>query len=200
MKKALFALALATIIGSSYAHASNVDLSVGINIGNPPRVAVPVPVPPPPPPQPVYVPEPVYFEEPPEFIAPPQRGLYAAVGVPYDMFYITSRYYLCRDNVWFSGISYNGPWVSAQYRTLPWGLRRLPYERVRYYRDAGFRDYRRDRSAYWANHRFHPRKEWKEHRKAEREEWKHERKAEHEELKRERHEAKEYEKRHGRDN
>lgn len=193
MKKLLFVLALAPALGGSLAHASNVDFNVGINIGNTPRAVVPVPAPPP-----VYAP-PVVIEEPPEFIAPPQLGFYAAVGVPYDLFFIDSRYYLFRDNVWYAGPNYNGPWVSVRYRALPRALRRHPFERVRYYRDAGFREYRHERSPYWENHHFHPRKEWKEERKAEREEWKRERRAEHDEMKREWRDAREYDRRHGRD-
>jgi hypothetical protein len=193
MKKVLSVLALATAFGGSIAQASNVDFNVGINIGTPPRIAVPVPVPPP-----VYAP-PVVIEEPPEFIAPPQLGFYAAIGVPYDLFLIDKRYYLNRDNVWYTGPSYNGPWVSVRYKSLPWSLRRHPYERVRYYRDSGYRDYRHSRSPYWEKHHYHPRKEWRDERKAIREDWKHERKAEREEWKRDRHEAREHDRRHGRD-
>ncbi len=174
MRKVLFTLALASLLGCPFAYAGNVGVSVGINIGNQPPAAVPVAVAPPP--EPVYAAPPVVIEEPPEFIAPPQLGFYAAVGVPYDLFYVSSRYYLCRNNVWYAAPSYNGPWVSVRYRTLPSPLRRYPYEKIRYYRDAGYRDYRHGGSPYWEKHRFHPDKVWKEQRKEERKAMKEDRK------------------------
>jgi hypothetical protein len=166
MKKVLFSLAFASVFSCPFVHASNVDFSVGINIGNQPRVAVPVPVAPPA--TPVYAPPPVVIDEPPEFIAPPELGFYAAVGVPYDLFFVGSRYYLCRGNAWYAAPNYNGPWVSVRYKTLPWSLRRYPSERVRYFRDAGYRHYREGGNPYWERHHFHPEKRWKDDRRAER--------------------------------
>ncbi len=183
MKKVLFSLAFASVLGCPLAYANNVDFNVGINIGNHPREAVPVPVPVAPPPQPVYVQQPVVIEEPPEFIAPPQLGFYAAVGVPYDLFYVGSRYYLYRGNAWYAAPNYNGPWVSVRYGTLPPAMRRYPFEKIRYYRDAGYRDYRRGGSPYWEKHRFHPDKALKEQRKEDK-------KWEKEKRKQEKHEGK----------
>jgi hypothetical protein len=201
MRKVLFILACLSATSVSAAYASNVDFNVGINIGNTPRVAVPVVA------QPVYAP-PVVIEEPPEFIEPPQLGFYAAVGVPYDLFFVSNRYYLYRGNAWYAAPRYNGPWVTVQYNSLPGKLRRHSFERVRYYRDAGYRQYRGGATPYWKKHYFHPEKEWKEERKAERDQWKRdkheakeERKAEREQWKSDRNEAKEerkYERRHGR--
>ncbi len=180
MRKILFSLAFASVLGCPFAYANNVGVSVGINIGNQPPaavpVAVPVAVPAPPPVQPVYVQPPVVIEEPPEFIAPPQLGFYAAVGVPYDLFYVGTRYYLSRGNVWYAAPNYNGPWVTVSYRTLPPGLRKYPYAKIRYYRDSGYRDYRRGGSPYWEKHHFHPEKHWKEQRKEEHKAMKEERK------------------------
>jgi hypothetical protein len=178
MKKTLFCLAFATSVTGTLAHASNVDFSVGVNISNRPTVAVPAP------PAPVYAPpapvyaEPVVIEEPPVFIQPPQLGFYAAVGIPYDMFFISGSYYLYRGNAWYAAPRYNGPWASVRYRSLPPGLRRHSYDKVRYYRDAGYRQYRAHNSPYWDKHHFRPGKELKEHRKAEKRYWKDERKAE----------------------
>lgn len=166
MKKIMFSLAFASVLGCPLAYAGNVDVSVGVNIGNQPRVAVPVPVAPPP--APVYAAPPVVIEEPPEFIAPPQLGFYAAVGVPYDLFFVSGRYYLYRGNAWYGAPGYNGPWVSVRYANLPPAMRRYPYEKIRHYRDAGYRDYRRGATPYWEKHHFHPDKELKEQRKEER--------------------------------
>ncbi len=176
MKKVLFSLAFASVLGCPLAYANNVDLNIGINIGNHPRAVVPVPVPAAAPPEPVYVQPPVVIEEPPEFIAPPQLGFYAAVGVPYDLFYVGSRYYLYRGNAWYAAPNYNGPWVTVRYGALPPAMRRYPFEKIRYYRDAGYRDYRHGGSPYWEKHHFHPDKALKEQRKEERKAVKEERK------------------------
>lgn len=181
MKRILFSLALVASLPATQALASNVDFNVGINIGTRPPVvapAVPVPVPVPvPAPPPVYVDPDVDFEEPPLFIEPPELGFHVAVGIPFNVFYVGANYYLCKGNVWYSGPSYRGPWVVTRYRALPWKLRKHSFERVRYYRDAGYRHYREGRDPYWRAHNFRPNKEWKQARKWEKEQrkqdWKH---------------------------
>jgi hypothetical protein len=197
MKNVLFALVLSSALGSLPAHASNVDFNVDVNIGAPPRIAVPAPVPAPPPAPPAYGVQPVMIEAPPEFIAPPQLGFYAAVGVPYDLFFVGSNYYLCRGNVWYVGQSYNGPWIIVRHTSLPHALRMHSVEKIRYYRDAGYRDYRRGHNSYWEKHHFHPEKVWKEQRKAERKEIKEYRKAEHDQWKREKWEDRHQDRNHG---
>jgi len=177
MKRILFCLALVASLPASHAFASNVDFNIGINIGNRPPAVVPVPVPPPPP---VAYAPPIVIEEPPLFIEPPELGFHVAVGIPYDVFYVGANYYLCKGNVWYSAPHYNGPWVVTRYKTLPWKLRRYPFEKVRYYRDAGYRHYRGGHDPYWKSHHFRPQHGWKEARRVERkwekEQWKHERK------------------------
>ena len=202
MRKVLFILVCLSATSASATYASNVDFNVGINIGNTPRVAVPVA------PQPVYAP-PIVIEEPPEFIEPPQLGFYAAVGVPYDLFFVSNRYYLYRGNAWYAAPRYNGPWASVHYNSLPGKLRRHSFKRVRHYRDAGYRQYRHGATPYWERHRFHPEREWKHERKAERDQWKRdkheakeERKYERDQWKSDRHEAREerkHDRRHGYD-
>lgn len=128
----LLSVALLTISVAG-AHAANVNL--GINFGN------------------FQVSVGAYPDQPPEFVAQPGLGFYAAVGVPYDMFYAGSRYYLCRDDIWYAAPYYNGPWVQVGFSALPWGLRRYPIGRLRYLRaermghyrdgdDDGYRYYR----------------------------------------------------------
>ena len=171
MKKTLFCMAFAGALSAPLAYASNVDFNVGINVSNRPQVAVPVHAPPvyvPAPPPPVYAP-PVVIEEPPLFIQPPELGFYAAVGVPFDLYFSANAYFLFRGNAWYSAPHYNGPWASVRYASLPRELRRHPHEKIRYYRDAGYKHYRRGGNPYWERHQFHPKKEWKEHRKAEKE-------------------------------
>ena len=146
MRRYLFCLAVALLIPVSQAHASRVGVSVGINVGVPAVVA------------PVYAPQPVVIEEPPEFIAPPGLGFYVAAGVPYDLFFVSNRYYLNRGNVWYSSPYYSGPWISVGYSSIPHGIRRLPIERIHYYRDNYYRHYANDRHGY--EHR-HFRPEWR---------------------------------------
>jgi len=140
MRRYLFCLAVALLIPVSQAHASRVGVSVGINIGIPAVVA------------PVYAPQPVVLEEPPEFIAPPELGFYVAEGVPYDLFFVSNRYYLCRGNVWYSAPYYNGPWVSVGYSSIPYGIRRFPFERIHYFRDNYYRHFSNDRYGYEYRH------------------------------------------------
>jgi hypothetical protein len=129
------------------------------------------------------------MEEPPLFIEPPELGFHVAVGIPQNIFFVGNTYYLFRNNAWFAAPHYRGPWVVTRYNALPWKLRRYPFERVRYYRDAGYRHYREGRDAYWRSHQFRPNKEWKEAQKAERkqakQDWKDERKWEKEQRKQE---------------
>ncbi len=198
MKKVLFCLVLVAAASASLpSYASDVGFSLGINVGNRPNVVVPAP----PPPAPVYEP-PVVIDDPPEFISPPELGFYVAVGVPYDLYFVANRYYLCRGNVWYAGPGYNGPWAPVRYRALPWSLRRYPHDRVRYFRDAGYRRYRAGGDPYWERHHFHPDRDWKEHRKAEQREWKEYRKAERDDWKRDRRDDRgegNYDRHHGRD-
>lgn len=177
MKKFAICLAVAAALPASHAFAANVGVNVGINIGAAPAVVVPAP------PQPIYHAPPVVIEEPPLFIEPPQLGFHVAVGIPHDIFFIGSTYYLCRGNAWYMAPHYNGPWAETRYRALPPQLRRYPYEKVRYYRDAGYRDYRHAHNPYWERHQFRPGKDWKRAEKEERKMAKREMKAERKEAK-----------------
>lgn len=196
MKRLLLVPVMATILSAQPSFA-NVGFDMNVNIGNgggrqPAPVVVPAPVYVPAP-APVYVPAPapvyVDVEEPPEFIIPSALGFYVAVGVPYDLFYISDTYYLYRNNTWYRSPSYNGPWASTSHRRLPPGLRRHKFERIRHIRDEEYRRYRGDGDHYRGRH-FRPKHEAKEHRKAEREHMKEDRKWEKEERKWEKHERK----------
>jgi hypothetical protein len=110
-----------TAASLSLAHAADVGLNIGINLGNLPVA--------------VTVAPPVEVVEPPEFMAQPGLGFYVAVGTPHDLFYADNRYYSCRGDSWYAASNYNGPWVSIGYRTLPWQLRRYPLARLRNFRD-----------------------------------------------------------------
>jgi hypothetical protein len=164
MKKLLIISAIAAVSASQVALASNVGVGVDIHIGNqPPMVAALAPVYAPPPPPPVVI------EEPPLFLYPPELGFGVAVGLPYDVFFISGSYYLNRGDVWYRGPNYNGPWVTTRYRALPPGLRRHKFERIHYYRDREYRAYQGEHEGYRGKH-FRPEKWMKEEMKAERKE------------------------------
>jgi hypothetical protein len=170
MKRILFCLALAAALPAHHAFASNVDFNIGINLGTRPTVVVPVP----PPPPPVYHEPAVVYEEPPLFIQPPELGFHVAVGISQDIFFVGNSYFRYHNNVWYQAPYYGAPWVVTRYNALPWKLRKYPYKKVRYYRDAGYRNYRQGHDAYWQRHHFRPKHEVKRSRKADRNEMKHE--------------------------
>jgi hypothetical protein len=188
MKRMLFCLALVAVLPLPNAFASNVDFSLGINIGNRPAV---IPLPPTPvyQPAPVYQPVPVYesppvYQEPPAyqevsvemeasplFIQPPELGFHVAVGIPQDIFFYNNNYYLYQGNAWFISPYYRGPWHVTRYNSIPWVLRKYPTAKVRYYRDAGYRHYQKVRSPYWERHHFRPQRVSKAARYKENKSW-----------------------------
>lgn len=180
MKRMLLTVILTSLAAST---AFGADVGFDINI----RGGSPLPPPPPvyAPPPPVYAPAPppIIIQQPPVFLAPPELGFHVAVDIPYDMVYISGRYYLYNGGTWFRGRSYNGPWVVVSNRHLPPGLHKYRYEQIRHYRDEEYNHYREDREHYRGKY-FRPDKAWKKHRKEER---KDERKWEKEERKRGKH-------------
>lgn len=145
MKKIVLCCAL--LIGAAqFAHASNVGVSVGVNVGGP---------------APVYVSPPVAISGPPLFIVPPRLGFYVAAGVGYDMFFVGNNYYLYHGNAWYSSPYYNGPWVVVNYKAVPYEIRRHPFKQIHYYRDHHYRKYFYGRDHY--NHKYYKPK-YREHR------------------------------------
>lgn len=145
MRKILVCCAL--VLGAvNLAHASNVGVSVGVNIGGP---------------APVYVNPPVVIERPPLFLLPPSLGFYVAAGVGYDMFYLGTSYYLHHGNIWYSSPYYNGPWVTVGYKAIPYEIRRHPFKQIHYYRDFHYRKYSYEKDRYKYRH-FQP--QFRDHR------------------------------------
>ena len=183
MKKAALSVAVVLALYGSLAQAGNVGVDVDVHIGNrPPAVVVP------PPPVVVPAPAPVVVEEPPEFVYPGELGFGVAIGLPYDMFYISGSYYLFRGNVWYRAPYYNGPWVVTKYKRLPPGLRRYRLERIHEFREREYRAFRGDREHYRGRYYRPDKHEMKERRKEERREMKEERREERREMKEERRE------------
>ena len=171
MKKFLAVVPLVLAAVSPALAASDVGFGVNINVGNQPNVVVPAPAPV------VVVPAGprVVIEEPPVFITPPRLGFYVGVDIPYDIFYISGRYYLWEDSHWYRAPHYRGPWTGVKYKSLPPGLRKHKLERIRYYRDDEYRVYRQDHDHYRGK-RFKPGKEYKERRKEDKRRYKDEHK------------------------
>jgi hypothetical protein len=139
MKKLLLCLSIAVLAPIAQSHASHSGVNVDIRVGVPVAAG--------------YVASPVVIASPPVFVAPPQLGFYVAVGVPYDLFYFGNRYYLSHGNRWYASQYYNGPWAKTSSKKVPHGLRKLPIEKVHYYKNQyhkkhgkhEFRQFRPDR-------------------------------------------------------
>ena len=99
-------------VGTSVARA---DVDVNINIG--------VPLPPP-----------VVVATPPTMIFLGTPGVYVAVGVAYDIFFIDSRYYYFHGGNWFWAPAYGGPWVHVTVKSLPLGLRKYKIHQLHDFR------------------------------------------------------------------
>jgi len=100
--------------------SAGTQVNVNINIGAPPPVVVRTR------PTMVFLPEP---------------AAYVAVGIPYDIYFVTGRYYYLHGNDWFWAQGYNGPWVYASYNTLPPGLRKYRVERLHEFREREYKSY-----------------------------------------------------------
>ncbi|HXV20044.1 MAG TPA: hypothetical protein VD811_03505 [Desulfuromonadales bacterium] len=129
MRKAPLFLLAAALFGISPALASDLGLDLNLHLGN-------------------RSPAPIIVEEPPLFLVPPTLGFQVAVGVPYDMFLISGRYYLCRDNTWYVAPGYGGPWGVIQHDRLPPGLAKRRYTEIIALRDEEYGHYKRDRGHY----------------------------------------------------
>ncbi len=169
MRKVLAVLS-AVVLFQTASAAQAADISFGINVGGPPIV----------------------ISQPPDFLYPPELGFGVAVGVPYDMFYLSGNYYVYRGGGWYSTSSYGGNWVKMRPREIPFELRRYKIARIHAFRDREFHSYARDRDHYQGKY-FRPgreareeRREMKEDRKEQHQEMKEERKELHQELKEQR--------------
>lgn len=97
------------------------EVNINVNIGPPPPVVV------------VERPTMLYLGEP---------GLFVAVGVPYDIFFVSGRYYYFHGNNWFWASGYGGPWVHVVHKGLPPGLQKHKIVYLREYREREYRVYK----------------------------------------------------------
>jgi hypothetical protein len=122
------------VIGTTTPVQAGVD--VNINLGAPPVVVAP------PPPVVVAPPPPVEVEVAPEMIYLPEAGVYVAVGIPFDLFFVSGRYYYFHGGNWYWGRGYGGPWTHVVYRSLPPGLQRYKVDHLRQYREREYKAYK----------------------------------------------------------
>jgi hypothetical protein len=90
----------------------------------------------------VPVPPPIVVEAPPEMVIIPEAGVYVMVGAPYDIYFISGRYYYFHKGYWYRGRGYNGPWIHVERRMLPPGLRKYKIERLHKFREHAWKEYR----------------------------------------------------------
>jgi hypothetical protein len=100
--------------------SASTQVNVNISIGAPPPVVVKA------------RPTMVYLAEP---------AAYVAVGIPYDIYFVSGHYYYLHGNDWFWAQGYNGPWVYVSYNTLPPGLRKYRVERLHEFRERESKAY-----------------------------------------------------------
>jgi len=120
-----------TLVAGLSATPAGAQVHVNVNIGPPPVV---VAAPPPPPPVVVQAAPPMVFLSDP--------GVYVAVGVPYDIYFVNSRYYYFNGGNWFWGPGYGGPWTYAVYQSLPPGLQRYKVHRLHEFREREYEVYK----------------------------------------------------------
>ena len=87
-------------------------------------------------------PPPVVVYAPPTMVLLPEPQTYVAVGVPYDIFFISGRYYYLHGNHWFWGSGYAGPWTYVAVEGLPPGLRKYKVNQLREFREREYKVYK----------------------------------------------------------
>jgi hypothetical protein len=107
------------------------EVNINVNIGPPPPVVVATR------PAMVFLPEP---------------AVYVAVGVPYDIYFVSGRYYYMHGDHWFWGSGYDGPWVVVEQRHLPPGLAKYKVVKLREYRDREYKVYKVQGPGYKGKH------------------------------------------------
>jgi hypothetical protein len=97
---------------------AGVDVNINVGVPLPPAILVEA------------APTMVFLNEP---------AVYVAIGVPYDLFFISGRYYYFHGGNWFWAPGYGGPWVHVVYKSLPPGLRKYKVEKLRDFREREFK-------------------------------------------------------------
>ena len=114
-------LVTAMRMDSTLATPAVAEVNINVNIGAPPPVVVHT------------RPTMVYLTEP---------SVYVAVGVPYDIYFVSGRYYYMHGDNWFWASGYDGPWVNVKYKSLPPGLQRYKVVQLHSFREREYRVYK----------------------------------------------------------
>jgi len=91
----------------------------------------------------------------PEFLFPKGLGFGVAVGVPYDMFYLSESYYQVDRGNWYRSSSYQGPWKAAAPSLLPPALLKHDLAKIRQLRNKEYKKFWEDKEHYQGR-RFRP--------------------------------------------
>ena len=110
-------------------------------------------------------PAPVVVEAPPQMLFLSDPGVYVAVGIPYDVYFVGGRYYYFHGDNWFWARGYRGPWTYVEYRRLPGSLRKYHVIRLREYRDREYKVYRVQGASFRGKHFYAVEVEERGHRK-----------------------------------
>jgi hypothetical protein len=100
----------------------------------------------------IPLPPPIEVEAPPAMVYLPEPGVYVAVGIPFDLFFIGGTYYYSHGGYWYGSRGYNGPWVHMGDRSIPRGLRRYKVERLHQFREREFHRYTSEGPRYRGRH------------------------------------------------
>jgi uncharacterized membrane protein YgcG len=119
------------LMNSMLATAAFAEVNINVNIGPPPPIVV---------------------HERPTMVYLPEPGMYVAVGVPYDIFFVSGRYYYYHGDHWFWASGYNGPWVFVEQRRMPPGLVKYKVVKLREYREREYRVYKTQGPAWKGKH------------------------------------------------
>jgi hypothetical protein len=104
-----------------FATSAHAQVNINVQIGEPPPVVV---------------------YSPPTMVLMPEPQMYVAVGVPYDIFFVSGRYYYLHGGHWFWGPGYGGPWTYMAVETLPPGLRKYKLKQLHEFREREYRVYK----------------------------------------------------------
>src|SRR5262245_52369498 len=80
-------------------------------------------------------PPPVVVYSPPTMVLLPEPDMYVAMDVPYDIYFVSGRYYYLYGDHWFWGPGYAGPWTYVRFERLPPGLRKFKVKRLHEFRE-----------------------------------------------------------------
>src|SRR5215475_6622126 len=109
------------LLVSFVAVPAHAQVSVNVHIGEPPPVVV---------------------YSPPTMVLMPEPQMYVAVGVPYDIYFMSGRYYYLHEGRWFWGPGYGGPWTYVEIERLPPGLRRYKVKQLHEFREREYQVYK----------------------------------------------------------